>query len=139
MLGFMYATGQGVPQDYAEAVRWYRPAAQRGLAYAQYNLGISYVNGQGVARDYTEALKWFHRAAVQNHQDAQYALAAMYANGQSVPQDFVKAHMWLGIAAMQGHEGAARYRGILAKRMILADISKAQRLAREWMEKHGKK
>ncbi|MGO2136107.1 MAG: tetratricopeptide repeat protein, partial [Marinobacter sp.] len=27
ILGFMYTTGQGVPQDYAEAVTWYRKAA----------------------------------------------------------------------------------------------------------------
>ena len=31
--------GQGVPQDYAEAVKWYRLAAEQGNADAQYNLG----------------------------------------------------------------------------------------------------
>ena len=30
-LGLMYAKGQGVTQDYAEAVRWYRKAADQGL------------------------------------------------------------------------------------------------------------
>ena len=34
-LGFMYDKGQGVPQDYAEAVRWYRKAAVQGYAEAQ--------------------------------------------------------------------------------------------------------
>ncbi|MBM3483737.1 MAG: SEL1-like repeat protein [Alphaproteobacteria bacterium] len=37
-LGYMYAHGQGVPQDYAEAVRWYRLAAEQGNRFAKYNL-----------------------------------------------------------------------------------------------------
>jgi len=38
-----------VPQDYAEAVRWYRKAADQGIAEAQFSLGIAYANGVGVA------------------------------------------------------------------------------------------
>ena len=34
-LGFMYKHGNGVKQDYAEALRLYRLAAQQGLAAAQ--------------------------------------------------------------------------------------------------------
>ena len=44
-LGLMYGEGQGVPQDYAEAVKWHRKAAEQGVAEAQYNLGITYGNG----------------------------------------------------------------------------------------------
>ena len=29
-LGFMYLNGQGVPQNYAEAAKWYRKAAVQG-------------------------------------------------------------------------------------------------------------
>jgi TPR repeat protein len=31
-LGFMYANGKGVSQDYTEAVKWYRKAAEQGAA-----------------------------------------------------------------------------------------------------------
>ncbi len=31
-LGFMYYKGHGVPQDYAEAVKWFRKAAEQGNA-----------------------------------------------------------------------------------------------------------
>ena len=31
----MYANGDGVPQDYAEAVKWYRKAADQGQAAAK--------------------------------------------------------------------------------------------------------
>ena len=47
-LGLMYDFGWGVPQDKAEAVRWFRLSADQGNADAQYNLGVSYVFGRGV-------------------------------------------------------------------------------------------
>ena len=47
-LGVMYDEGRGVRQDDAEAVRWYRQAAEQGYAAAQYNLGAMYANGRGV-------------------------------------------------------------------------------------------
>jgi Sel1 repeat len=37
-LGNKYKEGHGVPQDYAEATRWYRKAADQGYAIAQNNL-----------------------------------------------------------------------------------------------------
>ena len=47
-LGVMYLNGQGVLQDYAKAVKWYRLAAEQGHATAQYNLGLTYGRGLGV-------------------------------------------------------------------------------------------
>ena len=44
-LGIMYNKGEGVAQDYAEAVKWYRRAADKGFAFAQYNLGVMYDRG----------------------------------------------------------------------------------------------
>ena len=46
-LGLMYDNGEGVPEDDAEAVRWYRLAAEQGLAEAQSNLGFMYDKGEG--------------------------------------------------------------------------------------------
>lgn len=57
-LGLDYTKGQGVPQDYAEAAKWYRKAADQGEAAAQYNLGRLYVVGHGVTLDYEEAYFW---------------------------------------------------------------------------------
>jgi TPR repeat protein len=51
----MYETGQGVPQDYAEAVKWCRMAVEQGHARAQNNLGIMYGTGRGVPQDYVLA------------------------------------------------------------------------------------
>ncbi len=67
----MYDNGRGVTQDYAEAVRWYREAADQGLAAAQFNLGLMYYNGQGVTQDYAEAHMWLNVAASRASGDDQ--------------------------------------------------------------------
>ena len=40
----MYQNGRGVPQDDAEAAKWFRLAAEQGDAEAQHNLGVMYDN-----------------------------------------------------------------------------------------------
>lgn len=62
-LGTMYANAQSVPQDYAEAVKWYRKAADQGYVEAQYNLGFKYFTGQGVSKDYVQSYFWYSLAA----------------------------------------------------------------------------
>jgi hypothetical protein len=54
-----------MPQDYSAALKWYRLAADQGLAEAQNNLGALYARGQGVSRDDQEALKWYRISAGQ--------------------------------------------------------------------------
>ena len=58
----MYYTGSGVHQDYAEAFRWYRKAAEQGYAKAQFNLGVMYYNGYGVRRNFHLSKEWFGKA-----------------------------------------------------------------------------
>src|SRR5262249_42938129 len=62
--------GQGVPLDYAEAVKWSRLAADQGFSTAQYYLGIAYGNGQGVPKDLVQSYKWFEVAAAHGYKDA---------------------------------------------------------------------
>ena len=61
-LGLMYDNGQGVRQDYAQAVQWFGKAAEQGLANAQYNLGVMYANGEGIHQSYKIAKEWFGKA-----------------------------------------------------------------------------
>ena len=63
-LGYRYQYGQGVSQNYVEAVKWYRKAAEQGNSIAQDNLGNMYYNGKGVSQDYVEAVKWYRKAAL---------------------------------------------------------------------------
>jgi len=59
----MDKNGQGVPQDYKTAVKWYRLTAEQGVATAQGNLGLMYEKGQGVIQDYVRAHMWYNIAA----------------------------------------------------------------------------
>ena len=54
--------GETSALDFAQAVAWYRKAADQGFAAAQYNLSLRYTEGQGVPRDYVEAHKWLDLA-----------------------------------------------------------------------------
>ena len=71
---FNFDNKVGVRQDYAEAVRLYRLAAEQSHASAQFNLGYMYDEGKGVARDLQKARKWYGKAAAQGDTDAQDAL-----------------------------------------------------------------
>ena len=80
--------GLGVKEDYAEAVKWYRKAAEQGQAEAQFTLGLFYYCGNGVKQDYTEAVKWYRKAAEQGDADAQCNLGYCYDCGHGVKQDY---------------------------------------------------
>jgi TPR repeat protein len=58
-LGGFYARGEfGLPQDYAEAAKWYRKAAEQNYALAQLDLGVSLAKGQGVEQNVVEGCMW---------------------------------------------------------------------------------
>ena len=80
--GNRYDTGWGVPEDDAEAVRWYRLAAEQGDARAQKSLGGMYANGDGVPEDAAEAIAWYRRAAEQGDATAQFGLWLMYQDAR---------------------------------------------------------
>ena len=132
-LALMYNNGEGVLQDYKEAVKWYRLAAEQGYVQAQYNLGNSYSTGEGVLQDYKEAVKWYRLAAEQGYAAAQSNLAVMYERGNGILQDNTMAHVWYNIASANGHDKAGEWRDGRAGLMTNADISKAQAMARECM------
>ena len=102
ILVIAYFDGEGVEQDYAEAVKWYRLAAEQGDAVAQNNLGYAYRNGAGVEQDYVEAVNWYRLAAEQGDAHAQLNLGDAFYNGEIVEQDYVEAVKWYRLAAEQG-------------------------------------
>ena len=67
----MYDNGEGVPQDYKTAVKWYTRAAEQGNARAQSNLGFMYGStGQGVLQDNIYAHMWWNIAASLGYERA---------------------------------------------------------------------
>ena len=128
-LGFKYANGEGVPENDAEAVRWYRLAADQGDARGQYALGFMYDYGEGVAQDLAEAVKWYRLAAEQGDARGQYALGFMYDYGEGLPDDYVLAYAWYNLAAAQGNEVARKNKDNLRTRMTPDQIARAQELS----------
>lgn len=86
---------------------WYRFAAERGEADAQYNLGVYYERASGAEHNVALALHWFKRAADQRDVQAQLNLGILYYKGEdSLPPDRAQAQYWLGLAALNGNARA---------------------------------
>ena len=111
----LQSAGRDVPQDHAEALKWYLKAADQGYAPAQHNLGVMYQHGTGVPQDDIQAHLWFNLAAI-HLRSLQEATPELLSLQGAVTGDLDN----------------------IAKRMTPEQITKAQRLASEWLEKHGK-
>ena len=135
LMGSVYYLGRSVPQNYTEAVKWFRLAAYQGHAVAQYTLGLSFYSGKGVPQDYQEAVKWFRLAAEQGETDAQASLGVIYFSGEGVPRDYVQAYAWSNLAATHGHKKAVEFRSACLKEMTPTQIIDGQQLSREYATK----
>jgi len=135
-LGFIYQSGEGVPEDFMQAAVWYRIAADQGYAPAQANLGVMYSNGTGVPQDFSQAASWLLESAEQGYAPAQANLGVMYSNGTGVSQDDVEAYKWLSLAVSgltdNTQQGYADYRNATARQMTPAQLDEAQTRAADW-------
>ena len=93
-------------QDYAEAVNWYRKAAELGHAKAQNDLGWCYQKGLGVTQNSYEAANWYRKSADQGYSVAQNNTGFMYECGYGVTQNYFEAAKWYRKAADQGYATA---------------------------------
>jgi len=78
-LGFMYVAGEGIPQDYVEALKWFRLAADQGQANAQCFLGLMYFEGRGVPQNYVSDAAEYRQALTTKMTPAQVAEARRLA------------------------------------------------------------
>ena len=86
-------------QEDVEAVKWFRKAADQGVAEAQTMLGLMYENGHGVPQDHKKAVRWYRKATEQGDAKAQSNLGFMYLKGLGLTQDDKEAVKWFGKAA----------------------------------------
>ena len=134
-LGFLYHFGVSyngvkVPQDYKEAIRWYRLAADQGCADSHDQLGEIYISGKGGPQDFheaargfragmqapqnsQEAARWHRLAAEQGYSFAQHHLGNMYLQGEGVTKDVQEGLRWIRLAADQGLSIAQGHLGIM--------------------------
>jgi uncharacterized protein len=83
-----------VPQDTAEAIRWYRRAASSSSAQAEVNLAGHYMRGDGVKQDTAEALRLLRSAAEKGYGRADAYLGWASYIGSGVPVDHAAAEAW---------------------------------------------
>jgi uncharacterized protein len=121
-IGFMHAYGWGFQRNPAEAIAWYRKAADQGLGVAQHFLGLAYVNGEGVRPNEEEAARWFSRAAAQGFASSQYMLGLMLLDGRGLVRDVVQGYAWIVMAG----QGGVRAAGRTVQRLPLAEAQRAQ-------------
>ena len=101
-LGHAYLHGEGVEQNYEEAVKWFRKAADQGYPPAQFNLGMRYRDGSGVEKNLREGFRWIRKAMEQGLAipAAQSILGQAYFFGEGTEQNFHKAVEWLTKASI---------------------------------------
>jgi TPR repeat protein len=69
MLGMLYKEGALVPQNMAEAAKWFRHGMEfGGHAGCTYELGLCYEHGLGVSQDATRAERYFKIARDKNYE-----------------------------------------------------------------------
>ena len=102
-MGARYATGEDVPQDYAEAVRWFSMAAEQGHVVSQATLGAYYWAGRGVPQNLVKAYFWSVLAQAGGDEASKYRVSvlasrmthAQIASAQQQANDWIKEHQSL--------------------------------------------
>jgi TPR repeat protein len=94
-LGNAYFLGEGVKQDYQEAIKWWEKAAIKrpgkliGNTDALYHLGMAYKNGHGVNRDMEKAIQYFEMSAKFNQKNSERELLVIYDQQIKSPKAFL--------------------------------------------------
>ena len=136
-LGYLYALGIGVEQDYFIAKNWFEKAALKGQKVAMYNLGLLYINGWGVESSDQKAFEWFEKSAFIEYPDAMYNLGVLYSFGRGTERDLSAAFYWYKKAAETGMASAMFN---LAYCYYYGDgVPRNYALAKHWLEKNLEK
>ena len=99
--GVCYSFGEGVAQDTKQAARYFRAAARKGDAKAEYNLGYYYEHGKGVSKNKKSAMRWYEHAAEHGDVEAKYKLG-----GFLLLKHDARAFQWFKQASNAGHKDA---------------------------------
>ena len=133
-LGTLYAQGQGVPVDMAQAFRWWSLAAEGGDLQAQYNIAGMYREGTGTEPDDAQAFSWMMRAAKAGNVDAQLGLVEYYAEGVGVTPDEDEAMFWLQVALLSGGNPGSPVTSRLSRQLRHQNFDRVRTRARDWLE-----
>lgn len=97
-------------EDYKEAMKWYRIAADLGNAEAQLFLAVGYQQGFGIDKNDDLAFLWAKKSAEQGNSYGQAFVGLMYDERMGLPDDDdidnydEEALKWYNLSAKQGNE-----------------------------------
>ncbi len=132
-LGYAYADGLFVEQDYVQAMEWFEKAADLGNADAMVWIGDFYLDGQGVEQDYAKAFEWYEKGLNLGNTDSMNCIGRMYKDGLGVEQDYFQAMEWAKKSAELGNVTAMRNIAYLYENGLGVEQDSVK--AQEWYEK----
>jgi TPR repeat protein len=141
-VGNRYNNGDGVPQNYAKAEEYWLQAASNGNVYAQTALGQIYTDGKKTEQDLDSALEWYKKASESGLYFALVNIARVFNEGIVVPRNTMLSHAYYNLAATTPYDTqvdfAREKRRELEEEMTVTELSKAQELASECLEREYK-
>lgn len=100
-LGGMYQNGDGLPQNYTEALKWYLLAAQQGHSLAQAYLGQMHLSGEGVPKDIRRAYMWY---SISTTSSAFAVSARSHAHKQMSPEQLAEARVMAEVCKKSSYQ-----------------------------------
>jgi TPR repeat protein len=107
-IGGLYFNGNGVQQDYEQAMNWFIAAANNGSTDAMYSIGNMYLLGNGAPIHIPTAIEWYTKAANLGDKFGQYSLGEIFKNEVGF-KDLQKSVNWYQKAADNNHPLAKDY------------------------------
>lgn len=133
-MGYLTVTGKGLKQDFNEALRWYRLAAEHGDVSSYAAIGIFYAKGYGVKKNKNRAVQYYIMGAEKGDPYAQYLLGRAYEQGRGIKYSPERSLYWLEKAAANGSALAMDELGIVHANGLLNQKMDSE-LAGQWAEK----
>jgi TPR repeat protein len=109
-IGLLYEHGDGVEQDYQNALAYYQDAAKEHNKAAYYSIALLYYYGYGVSKDYTTSFEWFEKVITEKLKLGATHVCVLNEGVYSSktyslePESFIygEAHFYLGIMFKNG-------------------------------------
>lgn len=132
LIASCHEAGVGKKQSYAEAMEWYRKAADAGDVTAMNELGTYFYHGYGVKKDRIEAIRWHRKAALLGNATSMAWVGWMHQDGSGVRKDYVEAMRWYRMAADAGNATAMYSLGLMYE--LGNGVKRSISEARKWYQ-----
>ena len=134
LIGYCYAEGKGVQQDYEKAFKYFLESAEVGNSEAMANVGAYYWQGKGVEQDYDQAFYWCLKGAESGNATAMNTLGKIYYIGKGTQKNYEKAFEWFSKAADAGDIDALKNLSIMYAKGegVVKDENKAKDYAQKY-------